>query len=223
MKTMTNRTIINLILLLFGLSACSNPVDTVIEELQQDHSELKYGGELRTIVSSNFERFILIENASIDFCKNSIIEYCELNVLEENKNTSQDYDKHQLKLCRQGNWLIIKIPEEFSFYDYHNLVGWVWDSQQTFGFSIHKDSPKESYYIEMDVSDNYGDVLVGSDKGENSLYTYLPEAYIKGGNLRVTSEIEYSYSEALGKLSSSNIDLSSNGYIWESFDVKLFY
>lgn len=225
MKTMINQSIVTLSLFLASLylSACSDQSTTIIKETEMDNFELKYGGELHPIKSSNFERYILVENTSIESCKSSIVEYCELNVLEENKNISKNYDKYNLKLSQKGNWLIVKFPKEFPFYSYHNLVGWIWDSDRTYGFSIHQISPNESYYVELDTSDDFGDVLVGADRSENSLYSYLPDAYIEGGNLRVTSEIKYSYSEALEKLSSANIELDSSNLTWESFDVKLFY
>lgn len=212
-----------IILLFFGVSACSTPSNKEIEGSEQGFSDLKYGGELLKIESSNFDRFILIKNTSIDVCKSSIIEYCELNVSEEDKNSSENYDEHRFKLCEQGSWLIVNVSEEFSFYNFHNLVGWMHDSEQTYGFSIHKVSPNKSYYVELDRTDNWGDVLVGSDQNENSLYTYLPDAYVDGGNLRLTSEIKYSYANALAQLDSARIDLSSVSFIWEPFDVKLFY
>lgn len=160
------------------------------------------------IKRNEYNRFILTKNTTESYITKGINQYGELSGNEE-------YKMHNFGIAQHGDWRIIKIDNSISFYDYHNLAGWLTGyedcsdiSELTFGFSKSKVDSQNDYLFFLDPHNEYGDTQVGAFRYGKPFAIYLPEAYEEYGNLTIKKGIKVSMSERINYISEQGFNIS---------------
>lgn len=159
------------------------------EETETFRLPKKRGGFF-TIKIREYKKYICTEAVAIEYLKEKILDYATIAGGKKRKY------KFKLVLIEESNWTIICCPDKMDFYNYHNLMSWVWGTpddnktpSQTICVAIHENDERFSYYAVMDKS-KYGDArMVGRFQNGESFSIYLPEAYKKDGNARTYSDV----------------------------------
>lgn len=137
----------------------------------------------------NYMKFIFCENTTTTYLKNRIMDYA--TICGGNKK------KHKFKLVtvKESKWIIICCPPQIDFYNYHNLMSWIWGEDeetkspnQTICVAVNVKDTRLSYYGIMDKL-KYGDRVVGRFQNGESFSIYLPESNKKEGNAKSYSDI----------------------------------
>jgi hypothetical protein len=150
--------------------------------------EKKYhGNEIIPIRTDEYERFIILKNSSNDYLERKIASYPEIKGTIYNIQISQVY-----------NWTILKFDNQISFYTYHNLVTWLSDTDGSeedkifpdavLGISLNKIDVQKCYLFLNDTSNLWGDTSIGFFEDGRQFFIYLPEAFEKDGNLKLSTE-----------------------------------
>lgn len=130
-------------------------------------------------------KFICTEDTTVEYLKDKIMDYA---TIAGGKKTKY---KFKLVPIEGSRWIIICCPDRMDFYNYHNLMSWIWGisgdvkmPRQTICVATHVNDARLSYYGIMDKS-KYGDAwIMGRFQNGESFSVYLPEAYKKEGNAR---------------------------------------
>lgn len=137
----------------------------------------------------DYMKFICIENTSIGYIKDKIVDYAAICGGEKRKY------KFKLVPIEGSKWIIVCCPNRMDFYNYHNLMSWIWGisgdtdmPRQTICVAVHVNDVRLSYYGIMDKS-KYGDRIVGRFQNGESFSVYLPEANKKEGNAKSYSDV----------------------------------
>ncbi|MDE6620077.1 MAG: ankyrin repeat domain-containing protein [Lachnospiraceae bacterium] len=138
----------------------------------------------------DYKKFICTENTTIEYLKDKILDYATIAGGKKRKY------KFKLVPIEESRWIIICCPDKMDFYNYHNLMSWIWGipddiktPSQTICAAVHENDERLSYYAVMDKS-KYGDArMVGRFQNGESFSIYLPEAYKKDGNARSYSDV----------------------------------
>lgn len=153
------------------------------EEMEKFRVPKKRSGIFQIIVS-DYVKFICCEDTTIEYVKNSIIDYA--TICGGNKKKY----KFKIVAVKESKWIIVCCPTKMDFYNYHNLMSWICREgkdaippSQTICVTINTKDERLSYYGTMDKS-KYGDRVVGRFQNGESFSIYLPESYKKGGNAR---------------------------------------
>jgi len=187
-----------LIVLVFTVS-CNNEKKRDTTSLAEQYDIIEepsdYGGQLFTIESNDYRRFILAENTTSEYIFSATSEYCALS-------GGTNYNEHYFGFSTFEGWEIILIPRSIDFYTYHNLIGWMWGYGQdapipthVYGVALHESDSLLNYYVELDKSSMFGDELVGGFQNGDCHHINMPEAFDEGGNIKISSKVSCSYSE----------------------------
>ncbi|MCH4889598.1 hypothetical protein EZV73_18595 [Acidaminobacter sp. JC074] len=131
---------------------------------------------------SDYKKRILVEGLSRDQIESLMTSH---ESLEE--------DTYSYKLVDLADGYMVECSDQMTFYDYHNLVGWLYgtgehDSENIYGL-VHDDY--NNYIVKL-RPDGLGDTLYGLIDDGRMIEIYLPEAYEEGGNIRVKAG-DYDY------------------------------
>lgn len=178
----------------------SNPDNNSTERIE-------YTGSIHEIISEDYNRWILLHKTTDPQVTESIRKYLEVQGILK--------DTLIFGISEQDDWVIVDLDPSLNFYDYHNLTNWFQHSdpnsngpKHIFGYARHKRDSLESYLFYADLEIKNGDTQIGSFKKGDSFFVYLPEAYDKLGNLKVTKQIDISMNEKLESIRSQGLDLS---------------
>jgi hypothetical protein len=167
-----------------------------------------YGGELFTIESDAYQRFILAENTTYEYMLSATSEYCALA-------SEDNFTEHYFGFTKHKEWVIVLIPKSISFYTYHNLIGWFWGYGQdapipteVYGVALHESDSLLNYYAELDQSSMYGDELIGGFQNGDCHHINTPEAFEEGGNIKLTAEVTCNYTEIKSLFKEMEYDLN---------------
>lgn len=138
----------------------------------------------------DYKKFICTEDTTIEYLQEKILDYATIAGGKKKKY------KFKLVPIEESRWIIICCPDKMDFYNYHNLMSWIWGipddiktPSQTICAAVHENDERLSYYAVMDKS-KYGDArMVGRFQNGESFSIYLPEAYKKDGNARSYSDV----------------------------------
>ena len=138
----------------------------------------------------DYKKFICTEDTTIEYLKEKILDYATIAGGKKRKY------KFKLTPIEESRWILICCPDKMDFYNYHNLMSWVWGTpddikipSQTICVAVHENDERLSYYGVMDKT-KYGDArMVGRFQNGESFSIYLPEAYKKDGNARSYSDV----------------------------------
>jgi len=144
---------------------------------------MKKPGDTYPIRMSDYTKFILVHKSKTESVLKKLVDYGDLYA-----GYKIYYD---IKYYETKNWIIIKFPKEFTFYDYHNLVGWLngiaGDKNKpdiVLAVSINEVKESNSYYALL--SNNLeGDTLIGVFRDGIGFSIYLPESFEANGNIRI--------------------------------------
>ncbi len=134
-------------------------------------------------------KYICTEEITIENLKEKILDYATIAGGKKVKY------KFKLVSIEGSKWIIICCPGKMDFYNYHNLMSWIWGisgdvktPRQTICVAAHVNDERLSYYGIMDKT-QYGDRIVVRFQNGESFSVYLPEAYKKDGNARSYSDV----------------------------------
>lgn len=149
----------------------------------------KKGSGIFPIITSNYVKFICINNTAIENIKDKIIDYSTI--------CGGDRKKFLFKIAavKESGWIVICCPDKLDFYNFHNLFSWiiikegeVKSSDRALCVAYNKKDTRLSYYGTMDKL-KYGDRVVGRFQNGESFSIYLPESNKKEGNARSYSDV----------------------------------
>lgn len=216
--------------LLVGTSSCTeaepqgqDDQPNISDQVEAMEYGNNYGGELIPINTAEYSRYLLAENTSKEYVLSSITEYGELS-------GGTDFTEFDFGIFEYSEWILVKIPDNFGFYQFHNLVGWLLGYDQeaklpsmTYGIAAHNSDSTKNYFVELDQNTPEGDVVVGAFQNGNSYYVYLPEAYEENGNMKITNQINYDYNAVKNKFSELSLPFDSfDSRSYESHLVKYY-
>lgn len=137
----------------------------------------------------NYMKFICSKNTTIEYLKDKIIDYATICGGEKKKH------KFKLITIKGNDWIIICCPDKIDFYNYHNLMSWIFGGSEeiktpsrTICVATNIKDARLSYYGTMDKS-KYGDRVVGRFQNGESFSIYLPESNKKEGNAKSYSDV----------------------------------
>lgn len=141
------------------------------------------------IKMSHYMKFICSKNTTIEYLKNKMMDYATIYGGEKKRY------KFKLIEIKETNWIIICCPTKMDFYNYHNLISWIFGESeeisspsQTMCVAYNIKDARLSYYGTMDKS-KYGDRVVGRFQNGESFSIYLPESNKKEGNAKSYSDV----------------------------------
>ncbi len=154
------------------------------EEIEKFRVPKKRSGFF-SVKMRDYMKFICTEDTTVEYLKDKIMDYA---TIAGGKKTKQ---KFKLVPIEGSRWIIICCPDRMDFYNYHNLMSWIWGisgdvkmPRQTICVATHVNDARLSYYGIMDKP-KYGDAwIMGRFQNGESFSVYLPEAYKKEGNAR---------------------------------------
>lgn len=164
-------------------------VDKPLQEEPEKFRVPKKRSGIFPVKMRDYMKFICIEDASIGYIKDKIVDYDTICGGEKRKY------KFKLVPIEGSKWIIVCCPNRMDFYNYHNLMSWIWGisgdtdmPRQTICVAVHVNDVRLSYYGIMDKS-KYGDRIVGRFQNGESFSVYLPEANKKEGNAKSYSDV----------------------------------
>lgn len=156
-----------------------------------------------------YDRYILTKNTSKSYILNGIREYGSLS-------GNETYKMYNFEIATYGDWHIIQVEESISFYEYHNLVGWLYGygenqdiPELSIGFSKSKTDAQEDYLFFLDPENKYGDSEIGAFRNGKTFFVYLPEAYEEYGNLTIKDTINVSLKENEDAIAAKGLIISN--------------
>ena len=152
------------------------------EELERFRVPKKAGGFF-VVKIRDYQKYILVENTTLQYLEDKIIDYATIC-----GGKKVPY-KFELVSIKDSHWNVVHCPEKMDFYNYHNLMSWIWGlpedvnpPSKSICVAQHKNDERLSYYGIMDKH-RYGDArLVGRFQNGESFSIYLPDAFKKDGN-----------------------------------------
>lgn len=143
-----------------------------------------------TVKMREYVKFICVEDTSMEYIKEKILDYA---TIAGGKKVKYSF---KLTPIAESGWIIICCPGKMDFYNYHNLMSWIWGTSedekkpgQTICVAVHVSDARLSYYTIMDKQ-IYGDArMVGRFQNGESFSIYLPDAYKKDGNAQSYSDV----------------------------------
>lgn len=159
------------------------------EEPEKFRVPKKRGGYF-SVKIQDYKKFICTEDTTIEYLKDKILDYATIAGGKKKKY------KFKLVPIEESKWIIICCPDKMDFYNYHNMMGWIWGLEEdvkipshTICVAVHENDERLSYYAVMDKY-KYGDArMIGRFQNGESFSIYLPEAYKKDGNARTFSDV----------------------------------
>lgn len=133
------------------------------------------------------QKYILCQSIEHDYLKQAILEYSELLKLEQSQ---QEHRFRYYYKKDKSDWVVIKCPDEISFYVFHNLLGWIaavpncqsqWP-KQAIGVVVSEEMGY-SYYCHLDRRNPYQDSLIGTFDDGKTFQISLPDAFQENGNI----------------------------------------
>lgn len=164
-------------------------VERPLQEEMEKFRVPKKGSGIFPVKMRDYHKFICAENSTIEYLKEKITDYAAI--------CGGQKTKYKMKLIpiEGSNWIVICCPSRMDFYNYHNLMSWIWGisgdmetPRQTICVAAHINDVRLSYYGIMDKS-KYGDRIVGRFQNGESFSVYLPEANKKEGNAKSYSDV----------------------------------
>lgn len=149
----------------------------------------KKGSGIFPIKMCDYMKFICSKNTTIAYLKDKINDYATI--------CGGKKKKYNFKLVeiKESKWIIICCPDKMDFYNYHNLMSWIFGGveeikppSQTICVAANIKDTRLSYYGTMDKS-KYGDRVVGRFQNGESFSIYLPESNKKEGNAKSYSDV----------------------------------
>jgi len=200
--------IVVIIFILYNLVGNKKKNDIVTQHSTSiETNDIPTSGILTEINSEEYNRFILTKNTTENYLLEGIKEFGELS-----GNT--EYEIYNYSIAQYGDWKIIKLEESVSFYDYHNIVGWLTGYNEntetpelSIGFAKNKTDSLDDYLFFLDPENEFGDTQIGTFRSEKSFSIYLPDAYEKYGNLTVKNDIIVSMQENIQFISDNGLDI----------------
>lgn len=137
-----------------------------------------------------YQKYILVEHAALQYLEDKILDYATIC---GGKKVSYQFQLTPIQDCP---WTVIRCPDNMDFYNYHNLMSWIWGlpedqnpPSQTICVAQHKNDERLSYYGIMDKQKFKDTRLVGRFQNGESFSIYLPEAYKKDGNAQCFGDV----------------------------------
>ncbi len=164
--------------------------------------------EYQPIKVQDYYRYILLEECKHSYILKTISEFCNLS-------GAPTYSEYIIKIAKHDKWHIIMLDDNFSFYDFHNLVSWFTGIKEkpeipeySFGYARHKTDNQLDYLYNLDPENEYGDTVIGGFRDEKSFSVYLPEAYEESGNLELSNHIAFGFTNTAHVISYLKLDIN---------------
>ena len=160
-------------------------VERPLQEEPEKFRVPKKGSGFFKVNMRDYTKFICVEDTSIEYLQEKILDYATI--------AGGRKVKYLFKLVpiEESRWIIICCPKKMDFYNYHNLMSWIWGTSedvkkpgQTICVAAHAGDMRLSYYAIMDKILFNDTHMVGRFQNGESFYIYLPEAYKKDGNAK---------------------------------------
>lgn len=160
-------------------------VERPLQEEPEKFRVPKRGSGFFTVKMRDYTKFICVEDTTMEYLQEKILDYATI--------AGGKKKEHSFKLVpiEGSRWIIICCPKGMDFYNYHNLMSWIWGTaedvkkpRQTICVAAHVDDARLSYYAIMDKLSFNDDHMVGRFQNGESFYIYLPDAYKKDGNAK---------------------------------------
>ena len=149
----------------------------------------KYDGEIYSVEIKNYSKYILIRSTTEEYMLKHINDYGDLFGGEK---ILYEFKYYTITKCNNMEWIIIKCPNDFPFYNFHNLTAWFdgiqkEDHRPDFiaGIAYQNTDVLDNYYTMLDEENPYGDTFIGVFDDGKKFSIALPDAYIEGGNIRI--------------------------------------
>lgn len=176
------------------------------------------------IYSKDYVRYIFTKNTTENYILKMIEEYGELNGEEDAK-------LYDFGISTYGDWKIIQVDKNLSFYAYHNLVGWFFGYEEnpeipefSIGFAKNIENVNYDYIFHLDPENERGDTGIGVFDNGKSFFIYLPDAYEENGNLTVTDKIKLSKTEKIEFISNEGLEISKiNDLNFSIHKIKMYH
>ncbi len=209
--------IVILNLLILGFSSCENSSTTEMDSKEPDSTKRI------PVISTDYNRFIFVKNTTEDYLKSMTAEYGELAASDGNDFFAQ------FGILKNGDWYIIKVPDNINFYIYHNLVGWYYGYDNnpnipdySIGYAESKKKDKDSYLFYLDPDNINGDTHIGVFKDNKNFTIYLPESYEENGNLMANNKVVVRFKDVEKFLIDNDFKMPSTKEMkFENFEVKI--
>jgi len=185
-------------------------------------NEKKISKTIQKIKKEQYNRYILTKNTTENYILKMIKEYGELS-------GNIQFNIYNFDIAEYGEWIIIRIDENISFYVYHNLVDWLNGYEEnpempklSFGFAKNKTYTEKDYLFFLDPKNEYGDTQIGAFRNEKSFSIYLPEAYEIYGNLTINNEIKVSMKNKIKYIYEQGLNISDIDTLkYKEFKIKM--
>lgn len=135
---------------------------------------------------NDYNKYILIKNSTEDYVIRYLKEYSEIG--GEGKETFKF--KYYEKINDNNSYIIIKCPYNISFYNYHNLTGWLTGFKEdhdipdlTAVIALNKADTQKHYYATLDTKNSMEDTMIGVFNDGTKFSQYLPEGVKEKGNI----------------------------------------
>jgi len=148
-----------------------------------------------------YDRMILMKGVPLDFILQKITEFGR-------QSFPIRAQQHSFQVGQFGDWQIIRVGDSVSFYNYHQLVGWLSGSGQTMGFAKHKMDPTCDFVFFLDPNRPYRDSEIGVFRNGATFFVYLPQANEVSGNITISSAVRLAWNDIVGGLYNDGIDIS---------------
>lgn len=149
----------------------------------------KKGKGVFKIQFKDYDKYICVKDTSLSYLEEKITDYARICGGKTRKL------KFRVMGMENSRWSLIACPEKIDFYNYHNLVSWIFglpsDEKlpgKTVCVAVNRNDARLSYYGIMD-KEKFGDHIVGRFQNGESFRIYLPEANKKGGNASSYSDV----------------------------------
>lgn len=203
--------------LVLGYSSCENSSTIETDSIESDSAKKI------PVISTDYNRFIFVKNTTEDYIKSMTAEYGELAASDGNDFFAQ------FGILKDGDWYVIKVPDNINFYIYHNLVGWYFGYDDnpnipdySIGYAESKKADEKSYLFYLDPDNENGDTHIGVFKDDKNFTIYLPESYEERGNIMASKKVVVRFKDVENFLIDNNFTMPSKKEMkFENFNVKI--
>lgn len=209
--------------LVIGCTTADNSAPKENSATEEDSTVVEESTGIIPIVSADYNRFILVKNTTEEYIKSMTSEHVALS------GTDGDHYLAQFQILKEGDWFVVKVPQEIDFYTYHNLVGWYFGyddnpdvPEYSIGFAEANKDINDSYMFYLDPDNEYGDAHIGVFKNGTTFTISLPDAYEKIGNITADKSLDINFEEIEYFLLENGYEPSNDETKYKIFEVKVY-